>query len=147
MEERETQEPSKKTRKKSGPNLLIACFILAILLIIIGVVTLHSSTKVKTKNTSASGAVAGKVDITSTGFVPATISIKAGETISWTNQDNAPHEVSADPYPKDNSIPGFVNKKGLLKGNSLTFTFTKAGTYTYHDELHPYALKGVVVVK
>lgn len=86
-------------------------------------------------------AVAAKtVDIKDYAYAPATITIKIGDTVTWTNQDGVGHDVVAD-NPSDDA----PNSALLDKGETYSFKFTKAGTYTYHCSPHPY-MKGTVIV-
>lgn len=87
-----------------------------------------------------------QVDITSTGFVPATVSVKPGQAVVWTNHDTAPHIVASDPYPSDNTLPGLNSVQQLTTNDSYTYIFNHTGTFTYHDNLNP-SLEGTVVVK
>ncbi len=82
-------------------------------------------------------AAPGKVSITSSGFEPATTTIKAGETVTWTNTSTANQQVVAD----DGSFTSPV----LAPKESFTHTFATAGTFGYHDGLQP-TLKGSVDV-
>lgn len=75
--------------------------------------------------------------ITANGFVPASISLKAGETVTWRNRDPANHQIVAD----DGSFRSAV----LARGDAFRHAFTDAGTFGYHDALQP-ARKGTVVV-
>lgn len=70
-------------------------------------------------------------------FSPATLTIKAGTTVTWTNQDGAEHIVEAD----DQS---FVSDS-LENGSSYSFTFDTAGTFTYHCGIHS-SMKGTIIV-
>lgn len=76
------------------------------------------------------------------GFSPATITIKAGSTVVWTNNTAAPHTVTSDA-----NAPAAFNS-GMLSANGGTFkfTFTKPGTYTYHCSIHPYMMGTITVV-
>ena len=87
------------------------------------------------------------VTITSQGFIPQTILVKKDSTVTWTNQDNKPHQVSSDPHPTHSLIPALGKGKLLPAGSSQTFTFTQPGTFTYHDEQNPLKFKGTIVVK
>jgi plastocyanin len=89
----------------------------------------------------------GEVSITPTGFVPATVSIKVGQAVTWTNTDTAPHIVASDPYPTDTTLSGLNSQQDLSTNDRYSFVFDKAGTYTYHDDLNPYTLEGTVIVK
>lgn len=90
---------------------------------------------------SASQAVAtNKVTIANYAFSPATITVKAGTTVTWTNQDSVHHSVTAD--------NGKGPKSQLFgQGESYSYTFSKPGTYTYHCEPHPYMQGTVIVTK
>ena len=87
------------------------------------------------------------VSVTKAGFIPQTISIKSGTAVTWTNTDSSEHQVAADPYPNDTSIPNFNSAVVLLKDSTLSFTFDNVGTYTYHDEKNPLQFKGTIIVK
>ena len=71
------------------------------------------------------------------GFDPASITVKVGESVTWTNTGAAPHTVTAD----DNSF----DSKSLAGGATFTQTFAKAGTFAYHCAIHP-GMKGTVTV-
>lgn len=73
-------------------------------------------------------------------YNPETITIKKGTTITWTNQDDARHDVAPTGGAAD-----FQASELLAKGESYTFTFNTAGTYTYQCSPHPY-MTGTVVV-
>lgn len=87
------------------------------------------------------------VQITAAGFVPETIKIKQGESVSWVNTDTAAHQVAADPFPSHSKLPSLVTEQSLGQNESFTFTFDKKGTYTYHDPLNPDTLKATVIVE
>jgi amicyanin len=74
-------------------------------------------------------------------FGPASIKIKAGTKVTWTNQDAVNHTITADTSSSD-----APNSMDIAKGQSYSFTFTKAGTYTYHCFPHPY-MHGTVTVE
>jgi plastocyanin len=85
---------------------------------------------------TAVGATKG-VRITSTGFVPATVTIATGDAVKWTNRDTKNHQVIAN--------NGAFASAVIAPGRAYTHTFNTAGTYRYHDALHP-TLTGKVVV-
>ena len=59
----------------------------------------------------------------------------------------APHWIASDPYPKDDGYAALNSGGALVHGDSYSLSFSKAGTYTYHDELNPFKLQGTVVVR
>lgn len=77
------------------------------------------------------------VTIQNMAFSPATMTIKVGDSITWTNQDLVNHTATAD----DNSF----DTGTLSNGQSKTITFAKAGTYKYHCTIHPKMLGTIIV--
>lgn len=68
-------------------------------------------------------------------FQPAEITIQAGETITWINQDTVGHTATCDSFDS-----------GLLKkGETFKQTFNETGTFDYICTPHPY-MKGKVIV-
>jgi len=90
--------------------------------------------------TSAPVASGNETKITISGFAfdPATITIKVGETVTWTNQDGVVHTVAAEDksWSSDN----------LGKGSSYSHAFETAGTFAYVCGVHP-NMKGTVIVQ
>ncbi|MBI2597228.1 cupredoxin domain-containing protein [Candidatus Daviesbacteria bacterium] len=75
------------------------------------------------------------VEYSSQGFNPRTITIKAGQAVTWINKDTNPVEVSSNPHPTHTDYPP-LNEVGLIQpGQSKSFTFPQAGKYGYHDHL------------
>ena len=86
------------------------------------------------------------VTISSSGFMPQNITIKAGDTISWMNEDSESHQVQSAVHPTHQLYPP-LNTVGLLKsGEKKSLSFPDAGTYKYHDHLNP-SLTGSVTVE
>src|SRR4051812_10196364 len=70
-------------------------------------------------------------------FTPAMLSVKIGDTVTWTNNDDRDHTVvSAD---------GSFRSENLRPGASYSFQFTKAGKFAYACSYHP-RMKGMVSV-
>src|SRR5215211_4796808 len=85
----------------------------------------------------AAGAATVDIRIDRTGFVPASVTVNAGDTVRWTNRDTADHQVVSE-------TAAFVS--AILKpGQSYSFTFQTAGTFRYRDGLKP-AERGTVRV-
>lgn len=87
-----------------------------------------------------------EVSITRTGFVPSTVSVKAGQAVVWTNSDSSPHVVASDPYPSDNKLRTLNSLTNISPNDTYSFVFNTRGTYTYHDDRNPYTINGTVVV-
>lgn len=93
-------------------------------------------------NSRAPEATAKKVLIKETNeryhYTPTRITVAKGATVTWSNKTDVEHNVTArGPVKLD---------KDIEDGKSVSITFTRAGTYHYHCEYHPY-MKGTIVVK
>ena len=69
-------------------------------------------------------------------FDPETIEIQAGQTVTWTNEDNFTHTVE---------VEGRGDHK-VDRGDSVSITFDKPGTYDYICTLHSHDMSGTVIV-
>lgn len=72
-------------------------------------------------------------------FTPGEITVGIGDTVTWTNDSDAPHTVTSD----DGGGP--LDSPELGEGDSYEETFDTAGDYAYHCEIHDY-MQGVVHV-
>jgi plastocyanin len=62
-------------------------------------------------------------------FDPKSVTVKKGQKVTWTNSDPAPHNVTSN--------DGTLKSKDFAKGQSFTYTATKAGTFNYICTIHP----------
>jgi plastocyanin len=85
------------------------------------------------------------VNLTSTGFAPATLTVRMGETVTWNNQSGRMANVSSDPHPTHEDYPP-LNLGNFPDGGALTLTFNQRGTYYYHNHLDA-TEQGMVVVQ
>jgi plastocyanin len=98
----------------------------------------HSAAVKSAAGTTVTAAAASTgVTIKDFKFGPASSSVKVGDTITWTNQDVAPHTATAS--------DGSFDTGQLSQGKSGSHTFTKAGTFAYICSIHP-NMHGTVVV-
>lgn len=111
------------------------------LLLLISAIVIVSCGKSNSYGSSSSNnpvPVANSVSIVNMAFSPVTLTVTAGSTITWTNNDNMTHTVTAD----DNSF----DSGNIAMGSKYSKTFSTAGTYTYHCTIHP-NMKGTIIVK
>jgi plastocyanin len=88
--------------------------------------------------TGSPAAVAGdQVTIDNFAFSPATLTVKTGSTVTWTNRDEEPHTVAA--------TDGSFHSPGMGTGATFTHTFATAGKFDYVCSIHP-SMHGTVVV-
>ena len=78
------------------------------------------------------------VKISDFQFAPARLTVKAGTTVTWRNNDDIPHAVT--------STTRAFKSKALDTDDSYSFTFASAGTFDYFCGLHPH-MQGKVTVK
>ncbi|WP_082117914.1 cupredoxin family copper-binding protein [Pandoraea apista] len=83
---------------------------------------------------------ANAVHIDNFTFSPATLTVRAGTRVTWTNHDDEPHTVTSSGNPRA-FASGALDTDG-----TFSFTFDKPGTYPYYCVIHPH-MTGVIVVK
>jgi manganese oxidase len=96
--------------------------------------------------TTGRGAAAAAVDhvqIKDFKYMPSTIAVAAGTTITWTNEDTTPHTATSGVSP---NADGVFESGTITKGASKTVTVSKRGTFTYYCAFHPF-MKATVIVK
>jgi plastocyanin len=79
------------------------------------------------------------VSIDNFAFAPATLTVPAGSTVTWTNKDEEPHTVVAN--------DGSFHSPGMGSQATFSYTFTKPGTFEYVCSIHPYMHATVVVTQ
>ncbi len=88
--------------------------------------------------TAQAPATKNAIEIANFAYSPATVTVKVGEAVTWTNQDSAGHNATSDDKSFDTGV--------LDTGKSRTVAFNKAGTYTYHCSVHP-SMHGTIIVQ
>ena len=79
-----------------------------------------------------------QVNIDNFSFMPNTLTVPAGTTVTWTNHDDVPHTVV--------STKKTFASPALDTDERFSFRFTARGTYPYYCSVHP-MMTGTVVVK
>jgi plastocyanin len=105
---------------------------IGIIALLIGVVALSGCTQ------SQQNVPPNTVVIQNFAFSPNNLTVKAGTTVTWINNDSTAHTVVSD--------TGAFQSQNLNNGDKFTFNFTKAGTYSYHCSIHP-SMTGTIVVQ
>lgn len=98
-----------------------------------------SSTSSSSNNHNSSTSATNKVTISNFSFSPASITVKKGTTVTWTNQDSVAHtvvEVDGKDGPKSQDVSN---------GQSYSFTYNTVGSFAYHCSIHP-DMTGTVTV-
>jgi plastocyanin len=102
------------------------------------ILTLLSAALLAALPLAAPAATTATVHIKDFKFVPAVVSVAPGTTVTFVNDDQEPHTVTATNHAFDS--------EGLDTNQKWPHTFAKAGTYAYFCEMHPY-MHGTVTVK
>ena len=130
-----------KNLSVSKINFLVGIFLISILMISNGC---SKSTAYNTPNTGNTGGTGGtggpganQVFIQGMAFNPASITVTAGTTITWTNKDAIAHTVTSNSNAFDSGT--------VSSGATFSFTFATAGTYAYHCTIHPSMVASVTV--
>jgi plastocyanin len=79
-----------------------------------------------------------KISVKDFMFDPTPLAAKAGSTVTWTNMDDEPHNVTSD--------TGLFRSGGMDTNDSFSFKFDKPGTYHITCSIHP-RMVGTVVVQ
>lgn len=118
-------------------TLLLALLALAAGLVLAACGDSDSSTT--TTPRTGGGAEGTVVEMKGIAFNPSTITVKVGERITWVNEDSVPHDAVA--------TSGESFRSDLFdKGQSFSFTPTRAGTIKYVCTVHP-GMDGEIVVE
>jgi plastocyanin len=104
--------------------------------VMIAMLLLFAASSSVTANDQPSGANA-EVKIDNFVFGPETITVPVGATVTWTNKDDIPHTSV--------STEGVFKSKVLDTDEKFSYTFNKAGTYSYYCTIHPKMIGKVVV--
>jgi plastocyanin len=76
-------------------------------------------------------------------YQPGRIQVKAGTTVTWLNEDEIFHTVTAgEPDKKGGGFDAVLDGKG----KSFSFTFSQPGTYTYYCERHEH-MRGEIEIR
>jgi plastocyanin len=73
-------------------------------------------------------------------YIPETVTVSAGSSVAWTNQDNAPHTSTGI-----GDAVSALDSGAIVFGQTFTQEFDTPGTYPYYCVYHPNMLGTVVV--
>jgi len=70
-------------------------------------------------------------------FAPNELTVPVNGTVTWVNKDDVPHVIASN--------DGLFKSKALDTDDKYSYTFTKAGTYSYYCSVHPKMVGKIVV--
>lgn len=79
------------------------------------------------------------------GFTPKALTVKVGTTVTWKNTGNKTMRVASAVHPIHQNLPGFDQLTAAGNGTTYNYTFTKVGTWKYHNHVSPGDTGAVVV--
>ncbi|MBI4035879.1 cupredoxin domain-containing protein [Candidatus Daviesbacteria bacterium] len=84
------------------------------------------------------------ITLTSSGFSPTTLTIKAGDKVTWINKSSTSATVNSSPHPAHTDYSP-LNLGSFVDGETLSLTFDKAGTYKYHNHFNASQFGSIIV--
>jgi len=119
--------------------------IVAAILVAAGAFFFFSQNKTSQVTPTKEEASEPTITLTSAGFSPDNVTIKAGQKITWINKSGTEATVNSDPHPSHTNFQP-LNLGSFADGASLSLTFDQTGTYGYHNHLNPNA-RGTITVQ
>ena len=113
-------------------KLFVSTLAVALPLALSAVLLLHP-TRARSEDKSS----ATEVRVDNFSFGPETLTVPVNSTVTWINKDDVPHVIASN--------DGAFKSKALDTDDKYSFTFTKAGTYTYYCSVHPKMVGKIVV--
>lgn|SRR3989338_5761036 len=132
---------------------IIVLIVLSVAVVLIGACAQYGKQQATTQ--LATAPLGNAVEMTADAFTPNTLTINAGDTVTWTNKDTNAHWPASAMHPTHEVYPetgGCIGStfdacKEIAPGESWSFTFNQAGSWKYHDHLNPAGPKGTIVVQ
>jgi plastocyanin len=78
------------------------------------------------------------VNMAGSAFIPQTLRVTVGTTVTWTNNDSITHTVTSN--------TGLFESGNMAKGATFSHTFNQKGTFDYHCTIHP-SMTGKIIVE
>jgi len=114
-------------------KLFLGGLVVVLPLALAAVLILHP-TRAKSEDTKVPPA---QVSVDNFSFGPDTLTVPANSTVTWINKDDVPHVIASN--------DGLFKSKALDTDDKYSYTFSKAGTYSYYCSIHPKMVGKIVV--
>jgi plastocyanin len=99
----------------------------------------------KSEETGGGGGGGAQVGMQNIQFDPKDLTVKAGETITFTNDEAVPHDVHKTSGPGADFSSGDTG--GMQEGDTFKLTLDEAGKYEYVCKVHAPGMSGSITVK
>ena len=87
------------------------------------------------------------VTYTDAGYSPKSLTVKAGTSVTFKNDSAGGMWTASAMHPTHKVLPGFDALKSVMRGGTYTYTFTKVGTWQFHNHVKPSDTGTVVVTE
>ena len=104
-----------------------------------------NSTSVPTNNATTVIITEGAFSKTDTAFSPNPMNVKAGDTVTWTNQDFMQHTVTSGAGSNDSDSGKEFGSSLISPGGTFSHMFDKAGQFDYYCQIHPNMIGKIIV--
>lgn len=104
----------------------------------------ETGTGATAQQTETAPAGATQITYSDSGFSPAQINVKVGDTMTFKNDSKTAVQVNSAPHPAHTQFPE-LNIGTIAAGESKSVTFTTAGTKKYHNHLNASQSGSIVV--
>lgn len=115
-----------------GKSLAVTALAIALPLALGAVLLVHAQ-RAKSEDKSSPA----EVRVDNFSFAPDTLTVPVDSTVTWVNKDDVPHVIASN--------DGLFKSKGLDTDDKYSYTFSKAGTYSYYCSIHPKMVGKIVV--
>lgn len=116
-------------------NLIVA--IVVVIIVVVGAYYIsqtYYSAPAKNNKTNVPQ-TANSVSISNFSFNPASLTVKAGTTVTWTNNDPVTHTIKSSKF----------NSGNLTKSQTFQYTFKEKGIFDYSCGIHPTMMGKIIV--
>lgn len=120
--------------------------IVAVVFLAGAVLFLHTSLRSDTGTFDGLGQRNVGVVLTDEGFVPQSIRIQEGTTVTFTTTRKNEFWPASNPHPSHFIYSGFDPREPIQPGNSWSYTFERVGVHGYHDHIRSY-FTGIIYVE
>jgi len=118
---------------------------LLVLMSVVSMIAIAPSAFADVTVTNAPGSSTPGCEDTADGcFIPSTVTIEVGETVTWENNDTAAHTASGG--SAEDGLTGPWDSSLIMAGGSYSYTADTAGTFDYFCMVHPW-MEGTVIVE
>jgi len=118
---------------------------LFVLLSVVSMIAIAPSAFADVTVTNAAGSSTPGCEDTADGcFIPSTVTIEVGETVTWENNDTAAHTASGG--SAEDGLTGPWDSSLIMAGGSYSYTADTAGTFDYFCMVHPW-MSGTLIVE